>query len=65
MTMHLDKVGNINQKFVEWFNYHPPFPEESNALINIANGVVASENVNCYKAFELGLDAARKVIDVC
>ena len=44
--MYLNEVGNNNQKFVEWFNYHPPFPEELNAVINIANGVVASENVN-------------------
>ena len=33
-------------------------------MINIANGVVASENVNCYKAFELGLDAACNVNDI-
>ena len=62
--MYLNKVGNINQKFVEWFNYHPPLPEESDVLINIAKGVVVSENVNCYKTFELGLYAACKVNDV-
>ena len=61
----VNKVGTANQRFAEWFNYHPPFPNESSPLINIFNdGAVAAENVNCYKAFELGFEAASKIDDV-
>ena len=56
----MTKVSNMNQRFVKWFSYHSPFPEESTALINISNDLVESDNVNSNCAFEIRLDAAPK-----
>ena len=60
--MNQRSVGNTNQRFVEWFSYHSPFPEQSTDLINISNGIVADENINCHRAFEIGFIAAWKIV---
>ena len=60
----MTKVGNMNQRFVEWFRCYSPFSEEATALINISNDIVASDNVNCNYAFERGLDAASKIDNI-
>ena len=48
---------------MDWFDYHSPFPEESSALVNIPNGIVA-DDVNCFQAFEVGFEAASKIDDL-
>ena len=47
--------------FVDWFVQHPPFPDDMQGLINIANGEVADKNVNCHKAFEIGIRLADSI----
>ena len=59
-----DKVGKVYDKFVDWLDYHFPFPEESSALVNISNGIVADDDVNCFQAFAVGFEAASKIDDL-
>ena len=60
----LKKCFDVHKTFIEWFDHHPPFPNEAISMINISNGVVASTNVNCHKAFEIGFEAASKINDM-
>ena len=60
----LTNCFDVHKTFIEWFEHHPPFPNEGSSMINISNGVVASTNVNCHKAFEIGFEAASRINDM-
>lgn len=50
------------KKIEEFFCQYTPFPDV-NAVVNIANGMSGSENVNCHNAFEEGLQIMRKIVE--
>lgn len=47
-------------KMVKWFEQHPPFPKLED-LVSISSGIVGGEDINCFKAAEIGITSLRKI----
>ena len=48
------------KKFEEWLREHSPFIDMKD-LFSLASGLVAQDDVNCYKAVSLGEQSLRKI----
>ncbi|KAG8172735.1 hypothetical protein JTE90_022885 [Oedothorax gibbosus] len=48
------------QIFISWLEEHNPF-SKAPELSSLSTGVVANENVNCDKAFEIGTLALKEI----
>jgi len=49
------------QKIIEWFSSHDPFPQIPQ-IISIATSIVGDEKINCFNAYEVGLNSMQKII---
>lgn len=50
------------QKLIDFFQKYYPFPETPK-LTSIYSGVVGSDNINCNKAFEVGMNSVKSIIE--
>ena len=48
-------------KINKCFHQYDPFCEDTEKLVNIANGMCGDGNVNCHESFEIGLEIMRKI----
>lgn len=51
--------ADVNILF-DWFKLHDPFPNTTQ-LISIASGIVGNEQINCHRAYEIGLESMKKI----
>ncbi|CAH2989439.1 unnamed protein product [Chilo suppressalis] len=51
------------EKLDMWLAGHNPFPENKE-LMSIGTGVIANENINCHRAYEIGREMMNKIIGV-
>lgn len=49
-------------KITQFFQIHNPFPDVQE-VIAISSGVVGNETINCYEAFDIGINLRRKMKD--
>jgi len=49
------------EKILEWFSFNYPLPN-SNCVLSIATGISGNDNVNCHKAYEIGLDLVNTMV---
>ncbi|GBP43082.1 hypothetical protein EVAR_96344_1 [Eumeta japonica] len=66
-TEHVDsrdsrvKRDNIDvNKLIEWFTLHNHFPSMTQ-MISLASGMVGNDQINCHKAYEIGLVSLTKI----
>lgn len=58
------KRDNIDvRKLVEWLKLHDTFPKIKQ-LISLASGTVGNDQINCYKAHEIGLQSMVNITDL-
>ena len=51
------------RKLIQWFTDHPPFPEVQE-LISLSSGLVATDKVNCFKAYTVGTDTLHALTEL-
>ncbi|KYN10148.1 hypothetical protein ALC57_17724 [Trachymyrmex cornetzi] len=49
-------------KITQFFQIHNPFPDVQE-IVAISTGVVGNETINCYEAFDIGINLRRKMKD--
>ena len=55
------KRDNIDvSKLVEWLRLHDPFPK-TKQLVSLSSGIIGNDQINCYKAHEIGLQSMMKI----
>lgn len=50
-------------KIIQWFEQYPPFAD-TNKIMSISTGVIGDQRVNCYQAFNKGLQGIKSITNV-